>query len=81
MLHFDDDFTQVHEELIRKARWHTTKLVVIKRLTDGIHWGLRVHEPNTECQEVDPFDLNPDGLVELTQYEPYEKTVIAYREI
>jgi hypothetical protein len=76
-----DEYENVYDEIVDKRRWETTRFGVYQHKKTGTYWGLYTNEDNTECQECDRFDVHVDGLVELTQYEPYEKTVIAYREI
>lgn len=78
------EYQHVYDEIVDERRWETTRFGVYQHKETGTYWGLCTTEGNTENQEVsgaDRFDTHVDGLVELTQYEPYEKTVIAYREI
>ena len=69
--------TVVDSKVIDTDRWHHQNEMVIKDLVTGKYYQINYTTGATEYQEV-PFD---EMNITYKQVEPYEKTVIAYKEV
>ena len=74
-----EGFTKVAETEGKLRRWSRTNTIVI---TDGTKfYAFDYEQAATEIQEVDRFNPDSDGMVELREVQPVEKTVTVYEPI
>lgn len=69
----------VHTEQIDTTRWATHHICIFRTEEDGPLWQVGYQRPATEQQECDRW--YDEKVIEATQVEPHEITVVEYRPV
>lgn len=71
---------ELHREQIDTRRWYSMHRLIFRAPDDGQPWAVIYLQGLTEVQEdTDPW--NEASQVTATRMEPYERTVVAWREV
>jgi hypothetical protein len=71
-----DGYEEISTECIGKWRWGTVERVILKRTDDSTFWSATYRvSTDGETNEL------REGEANITQVEPYEKTIIEYRAV
>lgn len=73
----DSGVDVVSDETVGNSRWSIQHKLIFKR--EGKLYSCSYQVGATEQQDESPWEYQPE--VQCTEVEPYEKTIVAYREV
>lgn len=79
-----DRFQYVCAQRGSQCRWATEYKQIIKGVDSGKYYSVMTHSPLTEHQEcdlIDSWNIDQDGMVEAIEVVPVTKTIVEYKPV